>query len=67
MKYRSKENFKIGDKFILSFNFLTDILTIYHNGIKADDISLSGAKSIRPIFCLVDYNAKISIIKWELF
>ena len=67
LKYRSKKKLKIGDKFILSFNFVTDTLTIYHNENKADDISLKGNKSIRPTFCLADKNAEISIIKWELF
>ena len=61
-----KPEFKPGDIFILSFNFLLNELTIYDGEIKADTISLGESKQITPAFSMHDSNEEIEIIKYEI-
>ena len=69
LSYKSLDQFKQNDIFILSFNFIQDTVTIYHN-IKSKEncaqISLRGCKSIIPAFSLCSKGEEIEIIHFDL-
>ena len=65
LKYESKENFKIGDIYGLSFDFVNDDIQIIHNGVNADKLQLKGRKSIIFAISLQKKNDFIHILKHE--
>ena len=66
LTYISTENYKKNDKFMLSFNFGDDKVTIHHNDTLADTFSLANNKMIIPAFSLRSQE-EIEIIKWKLY
>ena len=63
--YLQKKKFDEGNIFILSFNFVTNKLIIYDDGVKADTLDLIDCNCIMPAFTLDQKNTEIEIIKYE--
>eukprot|EP01084_Bolivina_argentea_P076878 139368_1 len=61
----SCKGFKQLDIFTMSFNFKENMLSIYHNGIEAEILSLEGHKKLTPAFSLSKcIGEEIEIIKY---
>ena len=60
----SKNDYKIGDIFILSFNFINNQLIIKHNKDNVNTLSLHGAKKIIPGFAFRS-GITLQIVKYE--
>ena len=65
-QYSASSKFSENDIFILSFDFISGILSIYHNGKKAGEISIKDYKIIIPAFSLSPkINKELEIVKYE--
>ena len=66
LKYKSSIKFKCGDIFDLTFDFVQNKISIYHNNNFAVDISLNGNKSVIFAVSLKSRDASIEILNYEL-
>eukprot|EP01084_Bolivina_argentea_P193686 332272_1 len=67
LDYCSKNEFKQGDIFILSFNIAENKLMIFHNGSMADQLSLDEYTTIIPAFTLWKKDEEIEIVKYQFY
>ena len=65
LNYKSPKFFAINDIFILSFDFIENTLTIYHNDNKCDTIELQKHTKIIPAFSLYYPGTQIEILKCD--
>ena len=64
--YTSDYPFKSSDTFCISYNFIKDTITIYHNEDLVDTRTLNGFKSIQPAFSLEGKAHSIQVVKYLL-
>eukprot|EP01084_Bolivina_argentea_P265486 450025_1 len=64
LKYRASDDFKVGDRFMLLFDFVSSECVIYHNDSEADTIKME-FNQIIPAVSLIFNGEEVQITKWE--
>ena len=63
IEYETDE-FESSDTWRVSFSFVENVMSIYHNDNLVEKVSLNGFKSIIPVFCLELENDTFNIINY---
>ena len=64
LKYSPSKAFTTNDIFGISFDFVNDLLTIYHNANVVEKVPLNGFKSIIPTFSLYNQKPSIHVVRY---